>query len=190
MPEPPQVSAILPARNEEANIGAAVESLVQQTVPVEIIVVNDASTDGTAAILSQLQVRVPQLRVVNNQTVPDGWVGKSYAISRGVEQAQAPWLLFTDADVCHQPQAVEKGLAAARKTGAALVSFSPAQQMPTWWERAVIPLVYCRLAKQFSYKKVNNPNHRAAAANGQWLLMSRIAYDAVGGHSAVRDAIL
>ncbi|MBI4462390.1 MAG: glycosyltransferase [Acidobacteria bacterium] len=190
MPETPQVSAILPARNEEANIAAAVESLTRQTTPVEIIVVNDASTDRTREILDGLQARLPQLRVIDNLSVPDGWVGKSYAISRGVEQAEAPWLLFTDADVRHHPQAVEKGLATARKTGAALVSFSPEQEMHSWWERAVIPLVYCRLAKQFAYKKVSNPKHRAAAANGQWLLMSRTAYDAVGGHAAVRDAIL
>lgn len=190
MPETPQLSAILPARNEEANIAAAVESLAQQTVPVEIIVVNDASTDGTRAVLEQLAARLPQLRVIDNQQVPDGWVGKSYAISRGVEHARAPWLLFTDADVRHRPQAAEKALADARRTGAALVSYSPEQQMHTWWERAVIPLVYCRLAKRFAYKKVSNPNRRTAAANGQWLMMSRTAYDAVGGHAAVRDSIL
>ncbi len=192
MPEIPQVSAILPARNEEANIAAAVESLARQTVPLEILVVNDASTDGTAAILAQLRTRFPQLHVIEieNDAVPAGWVGKSYAISRGVEQARAPWLLFTDADVRHQPEAVAKAVATARKTGAALVSYSPEQEMPTWWEQAVIPLVYCRLAKQFSYKQVSNPAHRAAAANGQWLMMSRVAYDAVGGHTAVRDEIL
>ncbi|MFQ5926053.1 MAG: glycosyltransferase [Terriglobia bacterium] len=190
MPAIPQITAILPARNEEANIAPAVESLAQQTLPLEIIVVNDASTDTTAAILEQLKAHWPQLRVIDNNAVPDGWVGKSYAITRGVEQVHTPWLLFTDADVRHLPQAVEKGLALARKTGAALVSFSPEQEMHTWWERAVIPLVYSRLAKQFPYKKVSNPHHRAAAANGQWLLMSRTAYEAVGGHTAVRDAIL
>lgn len=192
MPEAqtPQISAILPARNEEANIEAAVESLARQTAPIEIIVVNDGSTDGTAAILKQLQARIPHLRVIENQSVPDGWVGKSYAIWQGVQHAKAAWLLFTDADVRHHPQAAEKALALARKTGAALVTFTPEQELRSWWERAVIPLVYCRLAKQFSYKKVSNPTHRAAAASGQWLLMSRTAYDAVGGHAAVRDAIL
>ncbi len=190
MPDAPQVSAILPARNEEANIAAAVESLARQSVATAIIVVNDGSTDHTAEILADLQRRLPALTVVTNDSVPPGWVGKSYAVSRGVEQAQTPWLLFTDADVRHQPQAVEKALAIARKTGAALVSFSPEQQMETWWERAAIPLVYCRLAQQFSYKKVSDPEHRAAAANGQWLLMSRTAYDAVGGHAGVREAIL
>ncbi len=190
MPETPQVSAILPARNEEANIAGAVQSLAQQTLPVEIIVVNDASTDGTGGILAQLQAQFPQLRVIENDTVPEGWVGKSYAISRGVEQARAPWLLFTDADVRHQPEAVAKALATARKTGSALVSYAPEQEMPTWWEQAVIPLVSCRLAKQFSYRQVSNPEHRAAAASGQWLMMSRIAYDAVGGHAGVRDDIL
>ena len=190
MPETPQVSAILPARNEETNIAGAVESLARQILPLEIIVVNDASTDGTATILTQLKARFPQLRLIENDTVPAGWVGKSYAISRGVEQARASWLLFTDADVRHRPHAVAKALATARKTGAALVSYSPEQEMPTWWERAVIPLVYCRLAKQFPYQQVSDPADRAAAANGQWLMMSRVAYDAVGGHAGVRNEIL
>ncbi|MGH9862475.1 MAG: glycosyltransferase [Candidatus Acidiferrales bacterium] len=189
MPEP-QVSAIVPARNEEANIAAAVESLAAQTVPLEIIVVNDGSTDRTGAILAELRERLPQLRVVEPGELPAGWTGKNYAVTRGIEVSSAPWLLLTDADVRHSPTAVEAGLAAARKAGAAMVSFAPDQDLPTWWERATIPLIYCRLADEYPYERVNDPNDPLAAANGEWLLVSRLAYNAVGGHAAVKNEVL
>jgi glycosyltransferase involved in cell wall biosynthesis len=185
-----QVSVVVPARNEEADIAAAVESLAAQTVPLEIIVANDRSTDRTGAILAGLRGRLPQLRVVETDELPTGWTGKSYAVACGVRQAGSPWLLLTDADVRHSPRAVEVGLEAARQTGAALVSFSPDQETQTWWERAVIPFVYCRLADEYPYDRISDPKDERAAANGQWLLVSRPAYEAVGGHAAVRNELL
>lgn len=185
-----QVSVVVPARNEEANIAGAVESLAAQTVPLEIIVVNDHSADRTGAILADLQRRLLQLRVVETDELPAGWTGKTYAVACGVRQAGAPWLLLTDADVRHHSRAVETGLEEARKTGAALISFSPDQEMKTWWERALIPFVYCRLADEYPYDRVSDPKDERAAANGQWLLVSRPAYEAVGGHAAVRNELL
>ena len=185
-----QVSAIVPARNEEANIAGAVESLAAQTVPLEIIVVNDASTDRTGSILAELQQRLPQLKVVETGELPAGWTGKNYAVACGVAQARAPWLLLTDADVRHAPNGVETGLAAARQSGAAMVSYSPDQELPTWWERATIPFVYCRMSSEYSYERVSDPEDPVAAANGEWLLVSRTAYDAVGGHEAVKNEML
>ncbi len=186
----PQVSVIVAARNEEANVSAAVESLAAQTVPVELIVVNDCSTDRTGAILAELSAKLPQLRVVETHGLPAGWTGKNHALARGVEEARAPWLLFTDADVRHAPRALEKGLALARETGADVVSFSPQQAMRTWWERAVIPFVYCRLAEEYPYQQVSDAQQPQAAANGQWLLVRRDVYQTVGGHAAVRSEIL
>lgn len=185
-----QVSAIVPARNEEANIAAAVESLAAQTVPLEIIVINDGSTDRTGAILADLGQRLPELRVVETGEPPPGWTGKNHAVACGVQKASTPWLLLTDADVRHQPRAVETGLRLARQTGAALVSFSPDQELLTWWERAVVPFVYCRLAYEYPYERVSHPQESLAAANGQWLLVSRLAYEAVGGHAAVKEEVL
>ncbi len=186
----PHVSVIVAARNEEANVSAAVESLAAQTVPVELIVVNDGSTDRTGVVLAELSAKLPQLHIVETRGLPAGWTGKNHALARGVEEARAPWLLFTDADVRHAPHAVEKGLALARETGADVVSFSPQQEMRTWWERAVIPFVYCRLAEEYPYQQVSDPQQPQAAANGQWLLVRRDAYQAVGGHAAVRGEIL
>ncbi len=186
----PHVSVIVAARNEEANISAAVESLAGQTVPVELIVVNDCSTDRTGVVLAELNAKLPQLHVVETHGLPAGWTGKNHALARGVEEARAPWVLFTDADVRHASHAVEIGLALARETGADVVSFSPQQEMRTWWERAVIPFVYCRLAKEYPYRQVSDPQQPQAAANGQWLLVRCDAYKTVGGHAAVRSEIL
>jgi chlorobactene glucosyltransferase len=189
MPEP-QVTAIVPARNEEANIAAAVESLAAQSVPLDIIVVNDGSTDRTAAILADMPLRFSQLRVAETGELPPGWMGKSHALATGIRLARTPWLLLTDADVRHRPHAVEKGLAVARESGSDLVSFSPNQELSTWWEKAVLPHVYCRLARQYPYQRVSDPADPLAAANGQWLLISRSVYESLGGLAAIRGEVL
>src|SRR5580704_13648810 len=167
------VSAIVPARNEEATIAAAVESLAIQPEIIEIIVVNDQSTDGTAAQLGQLSAKYPQLRVIEAQALPAGWVGKNYAASLGTAQATGDWLLFTDADGVHLPGSTARALADAEQTGAGLVSYSPEQEARTWWEKAMIPFVYTRLAHKYSYDAVNHPDSPVAAASGQYLLIRR-----------------
>jgi len=184
------VSAIVPARDEETTIAAAVESLAAQPEIKEIIVINDQSTDGTAAELERLSVRCSQLRVLHTNTLPSGWVGKNYAVSLGAAQATGNWLLFTDADGVHLPGSTARALADAAATAAGLVSYSPEQEMHTWWESALIPFVYTRLAQKFSYDAVNDPESQAAAANGQYLLIRREDYARIGGHAAVAGEVL
>jgi len=184
------VSAIVPARNEEATIAAAVESLAAQPEIKEIFVVNDQSIDGTAAQLERLSARYEQLRVLETKTLPSGWVGKNYAVWLGAAQATGDWLLFTDADGVQLPGSTGRALADAAVTGAGLVSYSPEQEMHSWWERALIPFVYTRLAQKFSYDTVNDPGSQAAAANGQYLLIRREDYARIGGHAAVAGEVL
>lgn len=184
------VSAIVPARNEEQNIAACVESLANQTEIAEVIVVNDQSTDRTAAILETLAERFPNLRVLETDDLPPGWVGKNYALSMGAAEAHNEWFLFTDADAVHFPGSAAAALEIAAETGAALVSFSPEQRTETWWERALIPFVFTQLAAKFRYRQINDPDSPAAAANGQFLMIRRDAYDAVGGHSALAGEVL
>jgi hypothetical protein len=186
----PTVSAIIPARNEEATVAAAVESLAAQPEIREIIVVNDQSTDGTAAALQKLSTRIPQLRVLETQNLPAGWVGKNYAVSLGAAQATGDWLLFTDADGVHLPGSTARALADAETAGAGLVSYSPEQETSTWWEKALIPFVYVRLARKFSYAAVSDPASPAAAASGQYLLIRREDYARIGGHAAVAGEVL
>jgi chlorobactene glucosyltransferase len=186
----PLVSAIVPARDEEENIARAVESLAAQKELLEIIVVNDQSTDRTAAILGELAERVPQLKTIEIDSLPDGWVGKNYALWRGAEKAEGEWLLFTDADAVHLPGSTRRALECAVETGAELVSFSPEQETKKWWERALIPFVFARLAERFRYRLINDPHSPAAAANGQYILIRRDVYQAIGGHRAVSAEVL
>ncbi len=187
---PPSVSVIIPARNEEQTIARAVESLACQPEVSEIIVVNDQSSDGTAAALSALAARVPKLKILETTELPGGWIGKSYAASLGASAAAGEWLLFTDADTVHLPGSVERALADAAAHSAAIVSYSPEQETRTLWERALIPFIYCRLAEKFSYARVSDARFPDAAANGQFLLVRRDAYDATGGHRAVSSEVL
>jgi glycosyltransferase involved in cell wall biosynthesis len=186
----PRVSAIVPARNEEAVISGCIESLASQPEIAEIIVVNDQSIDKTAEVVGELLRKIPRLRLIEANGIPAGWVGKNHAVALGAKEATHPWLLFTDADAVHELDAAARALYIAQKTGAALVSFSPEQHTKTWYEKALIPFIYCRLTKLFSYDDVNNPNSPAAAANGQFLMIRRDAYEAVGGHASVAGEIL
>src|ERR1700692_2122771 len=119
----PTVSAIVPARNEEATIAPAVESLAAQPEITEIIVINDQSTDGTAAQLQHLSSRYAQLRVLETKELPAGWVGKNYAVSLGAAQATGDWLLFTDADGVHLPGSTTRAPAGAAAGGAGPVLY-------------------------------------------------------------------
>src|SRR6202051_3629722 len=186
----PTVSAIVPARSEEATIRAAVDSLAAQPEIKEIIVINDQSPDGPAAALEQLSCRYAQLQVLETKELPRGWVGKNYAVSLGAAQATGDWLLFTDADGVHLPGSTAHALADAAATGAGLVSYSPEQETHTWWEKALIPFVYTRLAQKYSYSAVNDPASPAAAASGQYLLIRREDYLRIGGHAGVGGEVL
>ena len=184
------VSVIIPARNEERMIRRVVGSLAEQPEVSEILVVNDQSTDGTAQVLESLAAEVPKLRAFDAGPLPDGWVGKNHAAWQGAQRASGTWLLFTDADALHLKDSTARALLQAAASGAGMLSFSPAQEMHCWWERAMIPFVYCRLAQLYSYAAVNDPQSLAAAANGQYLLIRRDAYEAVGGHAAIRGEVL
>jgi glycosyltransferase involved in cell wall biosynthesis len=184
------ISAIVPARNEEASIAACIESLACQAEIGQILAVNDESTDKTAEIIRGLMTSIPNLRLLETQGVPEGWVGKNHAVALGAKEATNPWLLFTDADAVHEPGAAARALQAAQESGAALVSFSPEQILEKWHEKALIPFIYCRLGRIFSYDAVNDPVSPDAAANGQFLMIQRDAYDAVGGHASVAGEVL
>jgi glycosyltransferase involved in cell wall biosynthesis len=184
------VSAIIPARNEEAAIVRAVESVAAQPEIEEVIVINDQSSDHTAAILAGLASRIPKLKILDVDTLPDGWVGKNYAAWLGASVARGEWLLFTDADTYHMLGSTRRALNDAVEHNAVLVSYSPEQELGSMWERALIPIVYSRLALQYPFARINNPDFPDAAANGQFLMILRDAYERVGGHAAIADQVL
>lgn len=182
----PEVSVIVPARNEASRIGRCLESLVRQKGSFEVVVVDDQSTDGTASIAHAFD----RVQVVSADPLPAGWSGKCNACWTGAKHASGSWLLFTDADTVHSGTSIATAVREAEDTGSALLSYSPEQEVRGFWERAVMPLVFADLAATFRPKDVSDPASPAAAANGQFLLISRDAYDAVGGHAAVATDIL
>jgi glycosyltransferase involved in cell wall biosynthesis len=181
------VSIIVPARNEEACLGECLRSLVEQTgVDFEIMVVDDGSTDRTREIAEGFA----GVRVVDAGPLPAGWSGKNNALTAGVRQAKGEWLLFTDADTVHRPGSLARALAEARGQKAALLSYSPEQEVHGFWERAVMPVIFAEMAGRYRPAEVSDPRSAVAAANGQYLLISREAYDAVGGHAAIAGDLL
>ena len=183
----PTVSVIIPARNEEACLGDCLQSLVSQAgVQFEIIVVDDHSTDRTREIAQSF----PGVRVIDAGPLPQGWTGKNNAVTTGARQSRGQWLLFTDADTVHLPGSLARALAEARDNNVALLSYSPEQIAVTFWEMATLPVVFAELARQYPTSVVSDPASPIAAANGQYILVLRETYDAVGGHAAVAGDIL
>jgi len=182
----PDVSVIVPARNEEDCLADCLRSLVEQHGPShEIIVVDDHSTDNTRRVAEQFPVRV-----ITADPLPPGWSGKCNAVWTGAKVARGKWLLFTDADTRHATDSIAAGLVEATRVGTALLSYSPKQEVHGFAERALMPVIFAELAATYRPKEVSDPNAPVAAANGQYLLIRRDAYEAVGGHAAVADAIL
>jgi glycosyltransferase involved in cell wall biosynthesis len=208
------VSIIVPARNEEVSLGACLESLVSQTLVwntvtktdsqtgsqtdalVEIIVVDDHSTDRTREIAASFtsrenaSARVIDVCVIEAGPLPQGWTGKNNAVVAGARAARGEWLLFTDADTVHLPGSLARALKEAEENNADLLSYSPEQIAVSFWEMAVLPVVFAELARQYPPSQVSDPDSPAAAANGQYILVKREAYDAVGGHAAIAGSIL
>ncbi len=185
----PVVSIIVPARNEEANIAACLESLVAQSgIPYEIIVIDDDSTDRTAEIARSF----PKVKLIPAGPLPDNWTGKNNAMSAGAKAAhtKAKWLLFTDADTVHQPGSLARAVAEAEQHAAALLSYSPKQEVYGFWEKPVMPVIFAELATTYPPQAVSDPASPIAAANGQYLMISRETYDAVGGHATIAADLL
>ncbi len=183
----PVVSVIVPARNEEASLGTCLESLIGQTgILFEIIVVDDGSTDRTREIAGSFA----SVKVIEAPPLPPGWSGKNNAVTAGARVARGRWLLFTDADTVHLPASLSRSVTEAEQNRMALVSYSPEQEVHSVLEKAVMPVIFAELAATYRPSQVSDPRSSAAAANGQYLLVSREAYDAVGGHAAIAGSLL
>jgi len=188
----PALSIIVPARNEERSIERCVRSLLaQRWVDAEVIVVDDESTDATPSILRRLAAANPRLRIVPGAELPAGWVGKPWALAQGASVARGEWLLFTDADARHARRSAATTLGFARDAAVDAVSVMTGQDLVTFGERAVVPSVLSLVMFACGTLGELNDPHRPtrALANGQYLLVSRRAYDALGGHVALRGDI-
>lgn len=193
----PLVSVIVPARNEERNIRRCVTSLLEQDYDnCEVIVVDDGSTDGTPRILDDLIASHPRgdrlfgLRL--HDELPAGWAGKPHAIQKGTQEAHGEWLLFTDADTWHAPNALRSALAQAIEEKTDLFTMGTTQELPTFWDKVMMPIVFLGISMLYPPKLVNDPQSKVAIANGQYILIRRVVYDALGGYARpeLRDTLL
>jgi glycosyltransferase involved in cell wall biosynthesis len=196
-----RLSVIVPARNEAASLAACLDSLLAQSEPGfalgvewELIVVDDDSTDGTRAIAQAAAGGFAGVTVMAAPALDlserGGFTGKTNACWAGAQRGAGAWLLFTDADTVHEPGDLSRAIHEAEKYGAAMLSYSPRQIVSGFWQRAVMPLVFSELASVYPPKQMSDPANRLAAANGQFLLVEREAYVAVGGHRGVGQEIL
>jgi chlorobactene glucosyltransferase len=188
----PLVSVIIPARDEARNIEACGRSILATTWPnIEVIVVDDHSTDATGDIARRLAAADPRVKVVDNPDLPDGWFGKQWACHNGAKAARGALLLFTDADTRHGPELLARSVNAMRERGADLFTVGGSQTMETFWERLLQPHVFGMLVARFgdtdSVSRSTNPHDKIA--NGQFMLMRRDVYDLAGGHEAVRTHV-
>jgi chlorobactene glucosyltransferase len=187
----PAVSVVIPARNEAGTIETIVRSVLASAYhPIELIVVDDRSTDGTAAIVQRLATEDRRLRLLHGAPLPPGWYGKPWACAQGARAATGPLLLFTDADTRHQPDLLGRAVGALVQERADLVTVSPWQRCVTLWERLVMPQIWLLLGLRYHPRRVNRARReRDVIANGQFILTTRDAYDAVGTHAAVRHEV-
>ncbi len=186
--DPPLVTAILPAKDEEENILACLESLLGQSYPrLEVIVADDRGVDRTAAIARGVAERDPRARVLSITELPPGWTGKTHALHRAAPLAGGSWLWFIDADTRHHPRSLSVMMELARVHEASLVSLLPEQRLETFWERIVQPIAGVTLMQSFPTGRIHDPRSACAFANGQFILIERSAYESAGGHQAVRD---
>ncbi len=198
-----RVSILVPARNEERCIGACIKSLLRQDYPdFELIVLDDQSSDGTPHMLDELGLRPddPRRRVIRGQPLPAGWVGKNWACDQLARAATGEFLFFTDADTTHTAGTVSAAVAYSERRRASLVSAWPRLVTVTWSEKLIIPMILLLGMTHYPHWLVLALQRWPGAArrlprallgglgagNGQFMFWRRAAYDAVGGHAALR----
>ena len=191
----PLVSVIVPARNEAVNIERCVRSILQTEYrSIEVIVVDDRSTDATAEIVERL-ARAPEatgrLQLVRGAELAEGWFGKSWAIVQGYGVARGELLLFTDADSWHAPELLPRTVRAFLDEGIELLTVLARQEMVTFWERLVQPHVFVALAARVgNYRRINRTRVAwDAIASGAYILTKRATYERVGTHAAVKQHV-
>ena len=189
--EMPRVTICVPARNEEDNIAECLRSVLAIDYPrFDVIVVDDRSTDRTPMILDELAASDPRLTVIHNTETPDGWTGKCYALYVAAARTEAPWLLFLDADTRHHPQCLRVCLREIHDYHVDVLTPVCGFDAPTFWEKILMPPCSMSLMNCVQGRHTNRPESPAGFLNGQFFLISREAYDAVGGHEAVRAHLL
>jgi len=184
----PKVSVVIAARDEEDDLPLSLDSVLAQDYPnLEVVVVEGGSRDRTREVID---ARAPRVRRVDEPPLPAGWVGKNWACATGAAATDGAWLLFLDADVRLVPSTVRTTLRWAERERASVATIAPRVEMRGLWERIVLPFYVQMVLTYFRAPRANLPASRSALINGQYWLVRRREYDELGGHAAVRGAVL
>lgn len=188
----PLVSVLVPARNEERNIENCVSSLLQADYPnLEIIVLDDNSTDRTYGIAQKLARRHSKLKIIKGQELPVGWNGKNWACHQLSLEAQGEWFLFTDADTVHKPHSISTALAAARRRKSVLISCLPRFIAKTWSEKLFFPIIHFVFVALIPFKLMDFSKHtKIPFAMGPFLFIKSDFFFSWGGYEALKTEIV
>ncbi|MFH1420229.1 MAG: glycosyltransferase family 2 protein [Planctomycetota bacterium] len=189
--ELPALTVLVAAKDEEDNIEACLQSLLEQDYPeLQVVAINDRSSDRTAEIIDRLAEGDDRLTAVHVHELRDGWFGKNNAMREGMASAGGEWLCFTDADCCYtSPRALTVAMRYALENGSDFLSVLPTHQTDSFWERVIQPACSGILMIWFNPLKVNDEASSAAYANGAFMLMNRSCYDRIGGHEPVKAEV-
>lgn len=187
----PQISILIPARNEEGGIEAAIRSaLATENADVEVVVLDDHSEDNTAAIVSKIAMVDSRVRLENAPELPQGWCGKQHACHVLSQRAKYEYLLFQDADVRLKKDCAPKLVAFMEASKAELVSGIPWQETGTWSEKMLIPLIHFVLLCFLPIKRMRLSSNPAFASGcGQLFMAKKHSYEAMGGHTSIKQSL-
>ncbi|HEY1423742.1 MAG TPA: glycosyltransferase family 2 protein [Candidatus Acidoferrum sp.] len=189
--ECPAISLLFAARDEEEKLAAALETLRQIDYPfLEIVAVNDRSSDGTAQILHAAQERDPRLKVVSIAELPDGWLGKPHALQRAYEASTGEWLLFTDADVRFRPDTLRRAISLVRVKQLEHLTLMTDVEMHGFWEKTILTFFGLGFHLATNPGGVADPGSRAYVGIGAFQLVKRTAYEASGAHRRLAMEVL
>ena len=185
---PPSVSILIPAKDEGERIRRCLESAVSQDYPdVEVIAIDDRSTDCTGRVMDEVAASHPTLKVLHITKPPEsGWTGKNNALHQGSKLANGQWMLFVDSDMVLEKDAVTATLSVVLRKQFDMLSLLPRVENHSFWERTLIPLCGGAASTMYMIALSNKAGSNSSFANGQFMLMSRHAYDTIGGHEGVR----
>jgi len=188
----PRVSVLVPARNEEQNIGRCVRSLLEQDYPdFEVMVLDDHSSDATARIVEELATGDERVKLISGAPLPGGWLGKHWACHQLAQAGKGELLLFTDADTWHHPSMLRDAVAAQAAEGADLMSALPKEVTLSWFERLVIPIISWAMLSLMPFGLAHRLRLPLLSFGiGQFMLFRRGAYVEMGGHAAIRDDVV
>ncbi|MGL1903115.1 MAG: glycosyltransferase [Fibrobacterales bacterium] len=182
-----KISVIIPARNEEKDIAASVQSILdQKNVDVSVIIVNDHSTDHTKDIIEKISLCESRVTVINDPPLKPGWLGKCNAMQHAAAFALDDLLLFTDADIIHHPHSFSKAVKQMKSQKYDFISLFPLFIHKSFWEHMNIPLMFFAFAQHMNFKKIGDAKSNHAVACGSFMLVKQDVFNAIHGFESVK----